>query len=267
MGVGRNEPPGSIGFRFGLILGLAIDPLLPRVAMPVALVVRVIPVLAALLPLPDFLTPMLSSPSWVSVGEFAGMSPVESLPVRFMMLAGVTGAMFGLTEVDPDALKVVEDDADEMDVLASGTVFVAGGAGGGMERSTGEGVSLLATRNGDGPVPFTTGVEVREEVEVEGPLRPEYETEGRTFGDARLRTPSWSSPLLDTARLSRVWRCCTCWGRACCPPCCCGWVDVTGWSHGLVRGERSSAGLGNGKGAVVGKARAAGAEKEGFTFW
>jgi len=166
-----NPPPGNIGLRLGL--GFATDPLLLRAGAPV---VPAAPGLAPLLPFPDLLAPapaLPSCPSLLIECGFDGTNPVVSLR-RFIMLAGVTGAMFGLTEVDPDALMVVEEDAEETELVG----FVAGGAGGGIERSTGEGVSF-DVRNGVGPVPRVAGVDVDEEVdEFEGPLRLGCETEG-----------------------------------------------------------------------------------------
>ena len=134
------------------------------------------------------------------------------------MLAGVMGAIFGLAVQDADPLRVDEEDMED-----------AGGAGGGMERSTGEGVSPIGVKNcAAEPVPCMAGVDVAED----------GEDASRMFGETRLRTPPCSSPLEDTVRL-RCGRCGGCGGAGCWAPPCCSCAVDPGSIQGLVSGERS----------------------------
>lgn len=83
-----------------------VDPLLPRTAADLA---------TTLLLFIDFHpgAPAVSSFFSVSVIFAIGIKPVVSLR-KFKMVAGVIGAILGLTEFDPDPLRVLEDDADDV---------------------------------------------------------------------------------------------------------------------------------------------------------
>jgi hypothetical protein len=199
-----NAPPGNNGFRFGLNPGLAVDPLLPRVGAFAPGLATALFLVGCFRPAPAVFASFFSKADMLSV---AGPRPVVSLR-KFRMLAGVMGAMSGLTEADADSLvNVVEDDDDDVVAWVFCSGLAAGGAGGGIERSTGDGVSFGGAKYASVPefVPRVAGVEVAEG--GVGALPLDWATVEHIRGETRLRMPACSSPLDEMVRL-RCGRCC-----------------------------------------------------------
>ena len=180
--------------------------------------------------------------SWVAGSFVTGVSRLlsPSLP-RFIILAGVTGVR-ACGEEGKTSCETEEDEG-----------CVGGGAGGGMERSTGEGVSPTGSAAAAAvllllSLKYRAGVEVADFEIRDGFFAPvSADTVGECFFEAGLG--KMSSLVGDTGRLLLL-----CWDRE--------GVVTDCWcapSQGLVSGDRSKS---RSAGRAEGKARLAGAEVE-----